>query len=238
MTLAEATASFLLHLSRSGSTIQPQLQSPIAERTLQLLTSYFSPTVAPREITSEGLRDFLARWYVDAACGSRPDGSDQLPTPGDLLNALMEFFKWVDNERRADVYGRCFPILKELSSTLPRAFEITNTLSRWLQERGGAFSFPEFLTSFEEGGRSQYDIDQPDEDDGALDGYFQIIRAEGSSVEAEEVISGKQVWPIVFPVHVAALLAPGYTINLEVVRTREGWQITGCGFAYPPGTDV
>ena len=127
--------------------------------------------------------------------------------------------------------------------TLPRADEISKLLSDWLRERGGAFSFPEYLTTFEEGGRSQYDIDDSaDSDDSnevrVLDGYFRILRVEGSLVEAEELVTGKRVWPIVFPSHVAVLLERAYTINLEVVRTGEGWQITGCGFAYPPGTDV
>jgi hypothetical protein len=93
------------------------------------------------------------------------------------------------------------------------------------------------LTSFEEGGSSQYDIDVPG-NVGAIDGYFRIIRVEGSSVEAEELISDERVWPIVFPSEVAALLDDGYIINLELVRKPEHWQIAGCGFAYPPGTEI
>jgi hypothetical protein len=106
-----------------------------------------------------------------------------------------------------------------------------------VRQSGGAFSFPEFLTSFEEGGSSQYDIDVPG-NVGAIDGYFRIIRVDGVLAEAEELISEERVWPIVFPFEVAALLDDGYIINMELVRKMEGWQIVGCGFTYPPGTEI
>jgi hypothetical protein len=61
---------------------------------------------------------------------------------------------------------------------------------------------------------------------------------EGASVEAEELISEERVWPIIFPSEAAALLEDGYIINLELVRKPEGWQIAGCGFAYPPGAEI
>ena len=73
---------------------------------------------------------------------------------------------------------------------------------------------------------------------GAIEGYFRIIRVDGSLVEAEEMISGGNVWPIVFPAKDAAQLDDRYILNLELVRVKEGWRIARCGFAYPPGTDV
>lgn len=240
MRLAEATASFLDYIRQNEPSVQSQARTSTREKALSLLTGYYFPNTTPSNITPDRLRDFLARWYVDTACAQKSADSDQLPGPDDLLNALTEFFKWADKETPAEVSARCLPLLNELRRTLPRAFEISKSLSHWLRERGGAFSFPEYLTTFEEGGRSQYDIDDSDESDevGVLDGYFRILRVEGSLVEAEELISGNQVWPIVFPAHIAALLDSAYIVNLEVVRMPEGWQITGCGFAYPPGTDV
>ena len=234
MTLADETARFLDNFRKN----QPSAQSRaiIHERVLLLLKGYFFPNVKSSQITAGGLRDFFARWYIET--GGYAKRADQLPEPLDMLATVSDFLKWADRQGRTNVYVRMAPLLTELRHTLPRAVEISKSLSNWLRERGGAFSFPEFLTSFEEGGRSQYDIDEPDDDDRAvLEGHFRILRAEGSLVEAEESISGRQVWPIVFPAHVAALLDGAYTINLEVVRTQEGWQITGCGFAHPPGTD-
>ena len=136
-----------------------------------------------------------------------------------------------------DQAKRISPVLNELRRSLPRALEITNTLTNALRGRGGAFAFPEFLTSFEEGGSSQYDIDVPG-NIGAIDGYFRVIRVEGVSVEAEELISEERVWPIVFPAEVAAMLDDEYIVNLELVRKAEWWQIVACGFAYPPGTEI
>lgn len=260
MRLVEATSRFLDYARQNDSTVHPPLQAGIHNQALLLLTTYFSADATLSEITPSSLRDFLSRWYVETASGSKPNDSksveqdghstpsripqalnaqptDQVPEPHDLLDSIEEFFKWADQQAGANQAAEISPILIELRRSLPRALEITNALTRSLQERGGAFHFPEFLTSFEEGGSSQYDIDVPG-NVGAIDGYFRIIRVEGSSVEAEELISEARVWPIVFPAEVAARLDDGYIINLELVRKPEGWQIAGCGFAYPPGTEI
>jgi hypothetical protein len=243
MTLAEATSRFLDYARQNDSTVHPQLQTAVAGQTLLLLSAYFSAESALSKITPSSLRDFLSFWYVERACASKPNDSNstadpvQVPEPHDLLNSLAGFFKWADQQAGADRAAQYSPILIELGRSLARAVEITNALTSALRERGGAFNFPEFLTSFEEGGSSQYDIDVPG-NVGAIDGYFRIIRVEGSSVEAEELISEERVWPIVFPSEVAARLDAGYIISLELVRNREGWQIAGCGFAYPPGTEL
>jgi hypothetical protein len=262
MTLAEATRRFRDYFRQNNSTVHSQSQSAIHNQAPLLLTNYFSPDAALTEITPSSLRDFLSRWYVEKTCASKPNDSqsvghdahsaasriprslkaqptesDQVPEPHDLLDSLAEFFKWADQQAGTDQAAQYSPILIELSRSLPRALEITNALTSALRQRGGAFNFPEFLTSFEEGGSSQYDIDVPG-NVGAIDGYFRIIRVEGSSVEGEELISEERVWPIVFPSDVAARLEDGYIINLELVRKPEGWQIAGCGFAYPPGTEI
>ena len=120
---------------------------------------------------------------------------------------------------------------------MTREEEIAALLAQYLNKRRGAFAFPEFLTSFEEGGRSAFDLDAPGEA-AALEGYFRITRIEGKLVEAEETISETRAWPIIFPLEVAERLINGLIINLEIVRTDEGWQITDCGLAYPPGTEL
>jgi hypothetical protein len=124
--------------------------------------------------------------------------------------------------------------------TVPRALEITAALSKHLTERGGAFSFPEFLTTFAEGGQSSYDIAVAGEGQGpgAVEGYFRVLRVEGSSMEVQELISEERYAPVICPDEVARLIEPFYIVNLEIVRVEEGWQIAACGFAYPPGTDI
>jgi hypothetical protein len=168
--------------------------------------------------------------------GADVSGFDRLPGPQELLLSVADFFRWTDKTNEG-LTARCLQILTELSETLPRAFEITRLLSSWVQERRGAFTFPEFLTSFDEGGHSQYDIDTPG-NIGALEGYFRIVRVEGSLVEAEDLITEERVWPIAFPPELALLLNRPYVINLELLRAKEGWHIASCGFAYPPGTEV
>jgi hypothetical protein len=180
------------------------------------------------------LRDFLSRWYVEAAA------SNQLPRPRAILESLTGFLSWLDARDRTTLKTECSPLLRELSVTLPRALEITAALSKHLAERGGAFSFPEFLTTFAEGGQSSYDIAVAGEGEGpgAVEGYFRVLKVEGSSVEVQELISEERYWPVVCPDEVARLIESGYIVNLEIIRVEEGWQIAACGFAYPPGADI
>jgi hypothetical protein len=258
MTLAEARAGFLDYIRQNLSTVTSQRQTLPYEQATQLLLSYYSADSPLSDVTAASLRDFLARWYLEKACTSKlkvsesierdstTDSravslelgeSDQLPAPQELLASMADFFKWADKNTGEELTARCSQTVTEFSETLPQAIEITRLLSSWTQERRGAFAFPEFLTSFEEGGHSQYDIDTPG-NIGALEGYFRIIRVEGSLVEAEDLISEERVWPIIFPSEVAVLLDRAYVINLELLRTKDGWQIASCGFAYPPGTEI
>lgn len=262
MTLAEITASFLEHIRQNKFPVQSQVQSSTHERAMNLLPGYYSANATLTDMSPSALRDFLARWYVEKACISRFSDTkaaeqgtasaetvgpglasrervepDPIPQPDEMLDSLEAFLGWAGQQTGLDLVSQTAPIFAELRESLPRAIELTESMWNWLRDRGGAFTFPEFLTSFEGGGHGQYDIDAPGTA-GAMEGFFRIVRVQGVLVETEELISEARVWPTVFPVQVAALLREGYIINLELQRTSEGWQIAGCGFAYPPGTDL
>ena len=229
MTLREAISGFLAHAGQNNSS---RNQPPEAcARALEFLTAYFAPEMALREITPSALRDFLSRWYVENAA---PESN---AISASIAQSLEAFFRWAEQARHLDDVEQHLQVLAELQRSLPRALEIADRLAERLAERGGAFTFPEFLTSFEAGGRSQYDLDAPGEA-GAIEGYFSITRIEGAMVEAQEMISDEIVRPIIFPPDVASLLMPNFILNLELVRKKGGWQIAACGFAYPPGTEM
>ncbi|MGA9771851.1 MAG: hypothetical protein WBV94_22665 [Blastocatellia bacterium] len=223
MTLREAIAGFLEQSVKD------------APQPFDLLTACFSPDIRVDEITAARLRDFLARWYIEQA-GSTSE-ADSTVEPELLCDALAEFFRWAESAACFSSAEDHIRILSELKQSLPRALEISVSLSERLAARGGAFGFPEFLTSFEEGGHSSYDMDEAGEAC-AIEGYFRITRIEGAMVEAEEIISEERVWPINLPRDLTSLFASDYIVNLELVRSKEGWQIAACGFAYPPGTDI
>jgi hypothetical protein len=235
MTLAEATSKFIQYSSHVEPSIENLPESSSQAQTLveslELVTAFFSGTDTLEDVTCERLRDFLARWYVERA------GSSSAPEPQALIGWLARFFKWAGEFDETIKAQDLLPVLSELEQTIPRAIDITKRLSRELAERGGPVSFPEFLTSFDEGGHSQYDFDLPGEV-GAIEGYFRITRVSGTFVEAEETISEERVWPIIFPAAVASAIRVGFIINLEIVRAAEGWLLASGGFAYPPGTDL
>lgn len=220
MTIREASACFL--------ELQKPKNSPsniTHAQTLQFLTTYM-PDSELGELTPARLRDFIARWYVEE--------TTHQPEPLLMLDSLRVFVGWLDTRTPGVIDQGCHSVISELEETLPRALEITRELSSRLKARG-AFGFPEFLASFEEGGRSQYDVDSAGEVS-ALEGFFRISRVEEATVEAEELISGQRVGPVILPTELAAVIETGYVINLELVRGGDGWHIAACGFAYPPGT--
>lgn len=221
MTIREASARFLEQRNPKNS------QSKEAHaQTIQFLTNYL-PDAELAELTPARLRDLIARWYVEE--------TNHQPAPPELLNSLRVFLSWVDTHTPVAIEEGCRSVIAELEQTLPRAMEIARVLASELKARG-AFGFPEFLTSFEEGGRSQYDVDIGG-DVSALEGFFRVSRIEGTMVEAEELISGERVWPVIFPNESGAVIETGYIINLELVRGGDSWHIAACGFAYPPGTE-
>ena len=210
---------------------------PILAQTLD----YFGPSLPLTELTSTGLRDFLSRWIIENAGPRTGDGNGTIPqiTAADaagIIEAFAVFFDWTEQNAPFPAVSACRALLVQLQDSVPKALQIAWLLSDHLRRGGGAFTFPEFLTSFEDGGRAEFDFDAPGEA-GCLEGYFRILSVEGTAIEAEELITETRVWPVAFPANVAALLWPGLIINLELLRTSEGWQITACGLAYPPETD-
>ena len=228
MTLAQAISEFLADIESSRYARH--------SASLQILSSYFSSDRDLSELTPAKLRDFLAHWYVERMFGSGSIKSEDANTAGQSIDSLVEFFKWVKQREVASAEDS-LAVLNELRATVPPALAIAGDLASWTGSQRGAFNFPEFLTSFEEGGRSEYDIDTPG-DVGALEGYFRVVRVEGSMVEAEELTSEDRIWPIIFPAEIAASLEAKYIINLELVRAPEGWKIVDCGVVYPPGTEI
>ena len=225
--LSQAAAAFL-----ASSTISPRRAGQNDSAAFDLLVRQLAdPDI--EQLTPAQLRDFLSRWYVEEACARRRSTLAALPEAEALIATLKDFFRWTDRARRPQFDN----ILDEMAATVPRAVEISVALAAESAERGGAVSFPEFLTTFTEGGQSEYDIGAPTGEVGVREGYFRILSIAGRDVTAEEIIQEERVTPIVFPAAIARLLAPGYILNLELVRTAEGWQIAGSGFAYPPGTE-
>ncbi|GEM_PF-1004110 len=160
-----------------------------------------------------------------------------LPDAKTFLAALGAFFQWTKQNTNNEESPDHLTILDELQETLPHAITLGVALSQAVTNRGGAFLFPEFLTSFEAGGHSEYDIGTGGEAS-PCESYFRIVKIEENEVEAEDLLLEENVAPILFPEIVVPLLKENYIINLELLPTQNGWQILQCGFAYPPNTEV
>jgi hypothetical protein len=222
---------------------------------LQLLEDYFAD-LALDEITAANLQEVLSRRYLEEAVLHLPfeNPPTDFPTPEILIHSLKKFFLWSERkslnsckpenageaftQQQESLAQECLKVLQNLQKTLPRAIEISQALTKLFANRGGAIAFPEFLTSFEEGGHNHYDIGNTANEITAIEGYFRILKVEGTNIEAVELITDEPVWPIIFPQKIAQLIQADYIINLELIRRENVWQIVNCGFAYPPGTEV
>jgi len=200
---------------------------------LQLFKQYLDSAASGAKLGPDLLLDFLGRWHVETAASQR------LHAPAATVRAVREFVKWLDRRTHESALSDCISTLDVLEQSLPRALRIAEELSRDLAARGGAFTFPEFLTTFAEGGQSRYDIDVAGEGQGpsGMEGYFRVVRVEGTSAELEDMISEDRAWPVKLPTEVARLLEPDWILNLEIVRSGNEWQVAACGFAYPPGVE-
>jgi hypothetical protein len=250
MSLAQAKAAFLEQQ-------QQRLEPGACVASLGLFCSHFAG-LALTDITPVKLHQFLSAWFLEEtiAHSTSFNQTDDFPDAQTMIACLTDFFTWAsetptDNSHTEDVPEASLPqssgeaiirehlaVLQSLQQTLPRAIAITRMLSNALANRGGAITFPEFLTSFEEGGQSAYDIGGTSGEASAIEGYFQILRIDGTNVVAEELISEREIFPILFPQETAALLDIDYIINLELVYLQGIWQIVNCGFAYPPDTEM
>ncbi len=233
MTLAQAVQDFIEHLA--GQSAAPAFYLSA----LSSLTDRFGGTRPVSAITPNWLHSFLACWYVEQVSATSPSATllSRLPEPQEMIVALQDFFRWLAQSESGAPAAARLAVIAELAPHLPRALQCFTALTRHLAERGGAVTFTEYLSSFEAGGRSAYDLDTPEEV-GSLEGYFRILRIAGTEIEAEEIITETIIWPIRFPESVTEFMTIGFLLNLEVVRLAGEWRIAGCGFVYPPGTDV
>lgn len=238
MTLSEAAEVFIEQTKREANSGNRSINIGLRIYALELLKTYCSANSVKSldDLTHEYVRDFMARWWVEESGTIR----EKIIQPSDpsqnkasdvlgLLDAVSDFFIWLDERGGARSITKRLAIIDELKQSLPLAFEIKESIQFHFTERAGPFGFPEFLTSFEEGGHSSTD---------ALEGFFRVSRIDGLLIEAEELISETRVWPIFLPEETALLIRPGYILGLEIIRVENAWEIASSSFVYPPGTSV
>ncbi|HEU4389089.1 MAG TPA: hypothetical protein VFV34_14910 [Blastocatellia bacterium] len=182
--------------------------------------------------------DYIAYWLPRHA-GSSAKGKQQgpQPEPNEVLQSLEQLAVLMARNGRCFDKAEWLAAMAELRITLPRAIELTNLLTEEVCTRGGPFEFQEFLTTFEEGGRAEYDFDIAGEEK-VIEGHFRITSADGPLVAAVELVSERLIDPIVFPESAAEFVEPGQIATLEIMRRGDRWIITDCDVVFPPGTPV
>lgn len=227
MTLNEAVTKFLEHTS--ATSIHTAGVDPSTDF-MHAIMRHFGRDADATTIPSERWSDFLSTTFVEM-CFAGEIRAAVVPVIPEVFGSFVAWWSSVEFINANLETMR----LGELQIEVLKAVELAGRLADWNRSRRGAFEFPEFLVSFEQGGRSQYDIDDPDEAR-SVEGYFKIIRIEDLFFEAEELISESVVWPIRLPSEAGVTFECGYVLNLQLVRVEDHWEIADCGIVYPPGT--
>jgi len=228
MTLDEAVTKFLEH-TRANSTHTTGVDP--SSDLLQATARHFGRDADAKTISTERWRDFLSTTFVEM-CFAGEIRAVVIPVIPELF---ASFVAWWSSVELINDNLETIKRLGEQQIEALKAVELGARLADWNRSRRGAFEFPEFLVSFEQGGRSQYDIDDPGEAR-AVEGYFKITRIEDQFFGAEELISESVVWPIRLPSEAGLYFERGYVLNLQLVRAEDHWEIVDCGIVYPPGT--
>ena len=183
------------------------------------------------------------RLFLDCLCVSyvrswTPTRNEDSPpvAPSQFLDDLARLIVWLSANREFPEHDECSETISDLRRTLPRAILLRQRLMGVIEDRHGPFTFPEFLTSFENGGRSEYDVDTPGEL-GVLEGYFQVVSV-NPDIIVEELITERTIAPILLPGEAAALVEAGQILTLELIHSDRGWVIRECGNVFPPGTRI
>jgi hypothetical protein len=208
---------------------------------LSSLSSYLSSQRAGSYVpalTRESLLDYIGFWlprYVRPTLAG--DGHHSEPNPDEVMETLNRLVTVLANHEAMFDKQECLATIGELRVTLPRAIELTRALTEDVTKRGGPFGFPEFLTTFEGGGRSEYDLDVAGVEN-VVEGHFRVTSVDALRVAAVELVSERPVEPILIPERAAPFVEQGQIATLELVRGSDGWVITDCEVVYPPGTRV
>lgn len=193
-----------------------------------------------QSLSRDALLDYIAFWlpeHIRSWAPTEPQRPE--PNPVEVLDVLERLVIELASRQNRFDKDECLATISELRRTLPRVVELTRLLTQDISKRGGPFGFPEFLTTFEEGGRSEYDLDVAGAGaETVIEGHFRVTSVEGSRVSAVELVSERSVSPILFPEHAAPFVEPGQIATLELVLGPDGWVITDCELVFPPGTRV
>jgi hypothetical protein len=238
MTVADAITVFIRE-SRTNSSDNSQLWT---------IEKYLPITTDLSDISPALLKNTIGRWAVERPeTGNRPGlqsgqhASSHAPATTSSIDLALRFFSWCEGDESSGITEAHLSELRDLQTTITVAQTISSALALWLRGKRGAFGFSEFLTSFEDGGHSEYDLQtitrDPSEKESAIESYFKVLRVDGTVAEVEDVISGMPVGPVEFPEAISDQIAAGYTLNLELIRDNDRWQIVDAGLVYPPGVD-
>ncbi|HMG35334.1 MAG TPA: hypothetical protein VKM94_15450 [Blastocatellia bacterium] len=190
------------------------------------------------DLTPQFILNPFCREYVDLEFAELPQRRSN--THGRALavkDSLTVFFRWAQCEVGLEDLEGLEKALDEVCATIPRAVEIAALLNEVSSARRGGFGFPEFLTSFEDGGRSSYDLDAPGKS-GTRGGYFRVKSATGLETVLEHSASGELVAPVELPFEIATLISEGFILDLELLFKDGRWVVYDNGIVYPPSVQV
>ncbi len=165
----------------------------------------FCEIFGPYKIGSYEIDDFLDYFMIRKVAGSK----DFMKTVGTVMR---KFVKWMAEKGYMDAeeYGISAEVVDELKDELPAVTELSDLIYDYI------------------GDNPPGDVTE------TRDGYFTVTKTEPGKLWLGDYMgSSEDMGPVIVSDEISSSCKVGWTICLEMGRTRKGWEMMGSGNVYP-----
>jgi hypothetical protein len=165
----------------------------------------FCEIFGPDKIGSYEIGDFLDEFMIRKVAGSK----DFMKTVGRVMRTFVGWMKekgYMDEEE----YGSSAEVVDELKDKLPEVTELSDLIYNYIGS-----TLPGDVTE-------------------TRDGYFTVTKIKPGKLWLGGYRgSGEDIGPFIVSDEISSICKVGWTICLELGRTRNGWVMLGSGNVYP-----
>ncbi len=165
----------------------------------------FCEIFGPDKIGPSEIGEFLDDFMIRKVAGSK----DFMKTVGRIMR---KFVKWMTEKgyMGEEEYGISAEVVDELKDELPAVTELSDLIYNYI------------------GDNPPIDVTE------TRDGYFTVIKAEPSKLWLGDYMGSEETMgPVIVSDEISSSCKVGWTICLEMGRTRKGWEMMGSGNVYP-----
>lgn len=168
-------------------------------------TKEFCEIFGPDKIGYAEIREFLDYFMIRKVMGSK----DLMKTVG---RVMRKFVQWMHKKgyMNEEEYETTLEMVDELKDQLPKVEELSDLIYDYIQN-----SPPKDFTE-------------------TTEGYFRVAKIGPGQLWLEEDMgAGEEIGPVLVSPQISSVCKVGWVINLELGKSKRGWQMLESGNVYP-----